>query len=117
MHVIHLFSEIVDGLTAVPLERTEPFLNRDVLKGVAPFVVRENRWKAVAAIINTVPCKPILLTNGEEPDTELDWGGSFFEDARAFIKLLSLSHGVPVVPLMDIPYCTHRTALLLLGKV
>ena len=108
--------EIASGMMAVPLEHTGPFLNRGVLERVAPSVVRENRWEAVGALLSPVPWKPILLPRGEESEPELDWGGTFFKDARAFIELLSLSHGVPVVTLMDIPYCTHRTALLLLGN-
>lgn len=108
--------EVADGLTVVPLERTEPFLNREVLERVAPSIVRENRWKAVGATIRPVPWKPTLLRIGDESEPQLDFGGSFFEDAHKFIEFLSLAHDAPVVTLMNIPYCIHRTALLLLGE-
>ena len=107
--------QIADGLMAVPLERTEPFLNRGVLDWVAPSIVREKRWEAVGAMIRHVPWKPVILPRGDKSEPQLDWEDSFFEDAPAFIEILSVSHGVPVVTLMDIPYCIHRTALLLLG--
>ena len=108
--------EVADGLTMVPLERTEPFLNRGVLERVAPSIVRENRWKAVGAMIRPVPWKPMLLRSGDESEPQLDLDGSFFEAADKFIEFLSLAHGTSVVTLMNIPYCIHRTASLLLGE-
>ena len=45
----------------------------------------------------------------------MDWGSSFFEDAAAFVELLSLFHAAPVLGLAMIPYCIHRTASYLLG--
>ena len=108
--------EIADDVIAVPLKQTSAFLNRDVLQNVAPGIASGNRWKAVGAILNPVPWKPILLSLGDESVPQLDWGGSFSEDAQALIEILSVSHGVPIVSLMDIPYCIDRTASLLLGQ-
>ena len=108
--------EIADDVIAVPLKQTSAFLNRDVLQNVAPGIASGNRWKAVGAILNPVPWKPILLSLGDESVPQLDWGGSFSEDAQALIEILSVSHGEPIVSLMDIPYCIDRTASLLLGQ-
>ena len=108
--------EIGNGVTAVPLEQTSAFLVRDVLQGVAPSIARENRWKAVSAMLQPVRWKPTLLCPGDDSEPQLDWDGSFFEDMRAFVALLSVSHGVPIVTLMDVAYCIDRTVLLLLGK-
>ena len=108
--------EIADGWVMVPLESTASFLNREEMLSVAPGIGEEYGWKGVGAILKPVPWKPIVLPLGEESEPELDWGGSFFEDARIFIELLSLSHAVPIVTLMDIDYCTHRTVSYLLGE-
>lgn len=107
---------ITDGLMAVPLERTEPFLNREVLAGVAPHIVKEHRWNAVGAMIRSVPWKPMLLRIGDESEPQMNSSGSFFEDAHKCIEFLALAHGAPVVTLMDIHACIHRTTLLLLGE-
>ena len=130
--------EITGNMTAVPLEKTKAFLNREIIKTVVPQVVSEGRWQEVSAMLQPAQWSPSFLRQGEAPsESELDWGGSFFEDARTFVKLLSLSHAVPVgsstsvvntymeflplshavhvVTLMEIPYCIHRTANLLLG--
>ena len=108
--------EIADGLVAVPLERTEPFLNRDVLERIAPSIATEYGWQGVGVILSPVPWKLTLGPGSDESALQLDWGGSFFEDARTFIELLALAHGVPVVPLMEISYCVHRTSIHLLGE-
>ena len=108
--------EIADGVIAVPLERTGAFLNRNVLHHLVPSIAGDNNWKAVGAILKPFAWKPILLSLGDETEQELDWGGSFPEDARTFIEILAVSHGVPIVSLMGVPYCTDRTASLLLGQ-
>ena len=109
--------EIADDMTAVPLEQTSAFLNRGVLKDVAPRIAEQHKWNAVGAILKPFRWKPILVSQGDEPKRQLDWGGSFKEDARAFIEILSVCHGVPVVTLMNIPYCIDRTASLLLSRL
>ena len=108
--------EIEDGMIIVPLEQTEAFLNRNVLRDVSPSIVRNNKWKSVGAIVKRFPWKPMLLSLDDKTEPDLDWGRSFFDDTEAFIELLSVSHGVPVVNLMSIPLCTDRTASLLLGE-
>ena len=108
--------EIADGLVAVPLERTEPFLNRDVLKRIASSIATKNLWQGVGVMLSPVPWKLTLGSGSDEPDLQLDWERSFFENARTFIKLLALAHGVPVVPLMEISYCVHRNSMHLLGQ-
>ena len=108
--------EIGGDLTAVPLERTSTFLNREELQSVAPNIAREMRWKEVGAILKPFLWKPTLLSPGDQSEPQLDWGGSFVEDARAFVEILSVSHGVPIVSLLNIPYCTNRWAMLLLGQ-
>lgn len=47
-------------------------------------------------------------------DLEHVLGRLISEDARAFIEILSVTHGVPIVSLMKIPHCIDRTASLLL---
>ena len=108
--------ELEDGMLIVPLEQTEAFLNRNVLRNIAPSIVMNNEWKSVGVIVKRFLWKPMLLSLDDETEPELDWGRSFFDDTETFIELLAVSHGVPVVKLMSIPLCTDRTASLLLGE-
>lgn len=113
------FSEdlhVTDDLIAAPLKRTEPFVNKGVLERVAPEFAQGFGHGAVGAMLCPVPWKLSLGPADEESEPQLDWGGSFGEDARMFIQLLAVAHGVPVVPLMEINYCVHGTALHLLGQ-
>lgn len=106
---------VADDLIAAPLKRTEPFVNKGVLEDVAPEFAQGFGHVVVGAMLCPVPWKLTLGPDAEERDLQLDWGGSFHEDARMFIQLLAVAHGVPVVPLMEIDYCVHGTALHLLG--
>ena len=108
--------QIADDITAVSLESTESFLNSDELERVAPGFAGGHGRTGVGALLSPVPWRLTLGPLDDESELELDWGRSFFEDASSFIKLLSLAHGVPVVPLIDIWYCIHRTSLHLLGQ-
>ncbi len=108
--------QVADDLIARPLKRTESFVNKGVLEDVAPEFARGRGHVAVGAMLCPVPWKLSLGPADEEREPQLDWGGSFFEDARTFIQLLAVAHGVPVVPLMEIEYCVHRTVLHLLGQ-
>ncbi|MCY3546912.1 MAG: hypothetical protein OXH49_08520 [Gemmatimonadetes bacterium] len=113
------FSEdlhVADDLVAAPLKRIEPFVNKGVLEEVAPEFARGFGHEAVGAMLSPIPWRLTLGPHDEERDLPLDWGGSFFADARTFIQLLAIAHGVPVVPLTEIGYCVHRTALHLLGQ-
>ena len=82
--------DIVAGMTAIPLDGTESFLNRAVLERAVPGIVSYNST-AVGAVLCPVPWKPALLPPGDESEPQLDFGGTFFEDARVFVELLSLA--------------------------
>ena len=94
------------------------FLNEEVIRTVAPRIVSENRGQEVSAMLRPAQWSPSFLlqeARSTPSESKLDWGGSFFDDARTFVELLSLSHAAPIVTLMEITYCVHRTANLLLG--
>ena len=109
-------ADLSDDATIVPIGSTEPFLNREVVVRAVPAIAEGNRWRSVGAIVRPFSWKPLLPSAGDETKPALDWGRKFFTDADAFLELLSVCHGVPVVRLMNVPLCIDRTAALLLGQ-
>ena len=107
----------VTGETAiVPFRKLEAFVNRSVIGDLVPKVINYGTWNAVGAIVEPFRWKPQFLKANDRSEPGLDWGGSFFEDAKAFTELLALFHAGPVIALATIPYCIHRTAAHLLGQ-
>ena len=109
---------IADNMTILPYEQCSAYVDESVLQDIAPEIIQYNRRKAVAAIVKPFRWKPLFRARGEDAERkpELDWGGSFFEEAQGFVELLAMSHAAPVVCLATISYCIHRTASCLLGR-
>ena len=114
--------EIADDVMVVPLEQVDAFVVRNQLFSVAPSLVMWSNWKSVGAIIKCFRWKPVLFSKDSQ-QPEVDWDtppfrdvNLFSEDARQFIDLLAVTHGVPVVHLMDLALCTDRRASLLFGR-
>ena len=107
---------IAEDMTVVPLKQLSAFVNQSVLQDVAPNIVKYNGWDSVGAIIKPFRWKPEFRERSGDSDPELDWGGSFFDDVEDFVELLAMFHAAPVVCLVNIPYCIHRTASHLLGE-
>ena len=107
---------IADGMTLVPFERMRGYVDESVLSDIAPHIIKYNAWQSVGAIVKPFRWKPAFSERGEDSKPELDWGGSFFDDAEAFVELLAMFHAAPVISLVTIPYCIHRTACYLLGR-
>ena len=108
--------QIAEDMALVPFHRMRDFVNESVLSDVAPNIIKFNGWKSVSAIVKPFHWKPAFAAAGNDSPPSLDWGGSFFDDAQAFIELLAMFHAAPVVCLVTIPYCIHRTASCLLGQ-
>ena len=107
---------ILDDMALVQFEQTNSFVNKSVLNEVAPEVIRFNAWKSVAARVKPFRWKPRFRESGGDSRSDLDWGGTFFEDAEAFVEPLAMFHAAPAICLVAIPYCLHQTATSLLGR-
>ena len=107
---------ITENMTLVPFGQMRDFVNESVLSNVAPSIIKFNDWKSVAAIVKPFHWKPAFAERGNDSHSSLDWGGSFFEDAQAFAELLAVFYTKPVIFLVTVPYCIHRTASCLLGR-
>ena len=105
---------LADDMALLPFEQLAAFVDENVLQEVAPAVIRYNGQKSVGALVKPFRWKPEFRERGD--DYSLDWGGSFFEDAEAFVELLAMFHTAPVICLAMIEYCIHRTASSLLGR-
>ena len=103
---------IDDEQQIVPFERVEAYVVKEQLRGEVLSSAAGSGWNWEGAVMKPFRWKPRLCGPSDEP--ELDWGGSFFEDAEDLIQLLSVGHASPVVCL-TVPYCTHRAAIHLLG--
>ena len=111
---------------AIPLEgdvrivligKLEDFVDGTVLNDFLPHRMQESARKAIGAIVKPFRWKPEFRKKGGDDHRELDWGGSFLEDAEDLIQLLAVLHELPLVCLAKIPYCVSRTATHLLGQV
>lgn len=108
----------VDGnMAIVPFQSLDTFVDRRVIRNVAPEIGIQRSWKSVAAIIKPFRWKPRFRQIGDESELALEWGGTFFEDAKALIELLALFHAEPVIRIVTIPYCIHPAASRLLGQL
>ena len=118
MHGLRIADQVnVDGdMAIVPLQPLDAFVDRRVIHNVAPEIVNRHSWNSVAAIIKPFRWKPQFYLSNQHSEPELDWGGTFSEDATALIELLALFQEIPVIQLVAIPYCIHRTASHLLGQ-
>ena len=115
--------KITNDMTIVPLEQLDSFVNRSVLKRVMPELVEWKRWKSVGAIVRRFRWQPKLFSLDDKNWTEENWTqrpytqvSTFVKDARKFVELLAVLHGVAVVYLMNIPFCSDRRTSLLLGQ-
>ena len=106
---------IDDEQQIVPFESVEPYVVKEQLRGEVLSSAAGNGWNWVGAVMKPFRWKPWLRGPSEKHERQLDWGGSFFEDAEDLIQLLAVGHASPVVCLLTVPDCTHRAASHLLG--
>ena len=107
--------QLSDDIAIMPFEKLDAFVNSRVLENVAPNIIKYNRWKSVGAIVKPFRWKPEFRKRGEDSHLNLDWDSSFFDDAQVLVELLATFHAAPVIFLVRIPFCIHRTASHLLG--
>ncbi len=108
--------KITNEMTVVPFDQTRAFVNVNVFRDIAPDIIKYNNTKSVGAVLKPFRWKPEFLSSGKQWEPELDWAESFSGDAQAFVELLAVSHGAPVVYLMEIPHCIDRSTSYLLGE-
>ena len=104
-----------DDLWIVPFESVESYLAQGQLRGVALKGAPEINWPLVGAIVTPFRWKPEFRRSGDGYERDLDWGGSFFEDADDLMQLLAVFHASPVVCLLKVDYCIHQAGRRLLG--
>ena len=107
--------DIGGGLRMLPFERARAFLDEEVLKDMAPDVVRYRDWRLVGAVVKPFPWRPVFQRRGDLRDTEAEPPGPFVSDALDFLELLAVSHRVPIVCLAAVRECLNRSACRLLG--
>ena len=108
--------DIGGGLTMLPFERARAFVDEEVLKDMAPDIVRYRDWRLVGAVVKPFQWRPVFQRRGDLRDTESEPPGPFVSDALDFLELLAVSHRVPIVCLAAVRECLSRSACRLLGQ-
>ena len=108
---------VSDDMAIVPFARIGAFVDKGIFDLIAPRIALHGNWQSIAAVVKPFRWKPEARPWTEEIELlDLDWGGSFREDAEVLIELLALAHGAPIVCLATIHYCIDRIACCLLGQ-
>ncbi len=108
--------DIGGGLTMLPFERARAFVDEEVLKDMAPDVVRFRDWRLVGAVVRPFQWRPVFRRRGDLTETDAEPPGPFGPDALEFLELLAVSHRVPIVCLAVVRECLSRSACRLLGQ-
>ena len=108
--------EIGGGLSMLPFERARAFVDEEVLKDLAPDVVRFRDWRLVGAVVRPFQWRPVLRRRGDFQDTKAEPPGPSARDALEFLELLAVSHRVPIVCLAVVRQCLIRSHCRLLGQ-
>ena len=108
--------DIGGGLSMLPFERVRAFMDEELLKDVAPDVVRFRDWRLVGAVVRPFQWRPVLRRRGDLQDTKAEPSGRFARDAQEFLELLAVSHRVPIICLAVVRECLSRSACRLLGQ-
>lgn len=107
---------IADDISLLPFEEARAFVDESMLDEVAPTVVKYEVWQSVGAVVRPFRWAPEFLPSDRMGTGAPERPGPFFGDARVFLELIAIAHGVPVMPLVAIPLCTSKSACRLLGQ-
>ena len=108
--------DIGGGLAMMPFEQARAFVDEEVLKDMAPDVVRYRDWRLVGAVVRSFLWRPNVQRSGDLRDMGAKPPGPLVWDALDFLELLAVSHRVPVVCLAAVRECLSRSACHLLGQ-
>ena len=109
--------DIGGGLAMLPFERARAFVDEEVLKDMAPDVVRYQDRRMVGTVVKPFRWRPSVQRSGDLTDTVAEPPGRFVPGALEFLELLAVSHRVPIVCLAAVRKCLRRSACSLLGQV
>ena len=108
--------DIGGGLAMLPFEQVRAFVDEEVLKDMAPDVIRYRDWRLIGAVVKPFRWRPNVQRRDDLRDTEAEPPGRFVWDALDFLELLAVSHRVPIVCLAAVRECLSRSACHLLGQ-
>ena len=107
---------IGDDMTVRPYEGMDLFVNEGVLESLHSDLLEPERRKFRGVIAKPFRWRPVVRPLWDVPEFEPDEGGSFIEEAEAFVELAAVLRGAPVVNLVTLPNCLNRAACSLLGE-
>ena len=108
--------DIGGGLTMLPFEQARTFLGEKVLADMAPEVVTFRDWRLVGVMVRPFRWKPEFRPGDDVGEAEPRASDQFGQDALEYLRLLAVSHRVPIVCLAEIRECLHRSSCHLLGQ-
>ena len=100
-----------------PYEGMDQFVNEGVLEHLSSDLVDREGRKFLGVIAKPFRWTPVIRPLSDESAFEPDEGGSFKQEAEAFVELSAVLRGAPVVNLVTLPNCLNRVTCSLLGEV
>ena len=108
--------EIDGGFAMLPFQQARTFVDEEVLKDMAPDVVRYRDWRLVGAVVKPFRWRPVFRLRGDPTESDAVPPRPFAPDALEFLELLAVSHRVPIVCLAAVRECLNRSACHLIGQ-
>ena len=107
--------DVADGMTLLPFEEARAFVDESLVEQLAPGGAGFHDWRSVGAAARPFRWRPALQRTGRGGGPLVESPEPFFVQARTFLDLLAVTHGVAVLPFVMLNHCIDRSATQLLG--
>ena len=106
---------IARDMTLVPYKEIKPYIDDEDVRRLAPDIVSYHSPDILGAIRKPALWKPVLQSHGSMDTSLPPVPRRFFDDADLMLKLLSITHAAPILPLGEMGLCIQQPAAQLLG--
>ena len=107
--------DVADGMALLPFEEVRAFVDESLVTELARSGVGFHGWRSIGAAARRFRWRPELQRTGREGGPMVESPEPFFVQARTFLELLAVTHGVAVLPVAMLNDCIDRSAARLLG--
>ncbi len=108
--------DVADGMTLLPFEEVRAFVDESLVAELAPGGAGFYDWRSVGAAVRPFRWRPSLQRTGREGGAVVESPEPFFVQARTFLELLAVAHGVAVLPVAMLNHGIDRSAAQLLSQ-
>ena len=107
--------DIGDGMAILPFEQVRAFVDENLVQELAPPGAGVYKWRSVGAVVKPFRWRPMFCRTGYERALAVESPEPFFVQARTFLELLAVAHGVAVLPIAMLNHCIDLSAARLLS--